>query len=89
MAAASSSKNSESHRVLRYLAVVQARAGKLRIDLVLDERGLVHSREIGQALILAGNVLVDEQKVEKCSAADLARLLKRRGWRLPLLTSDS
>ena len=38
---------------------------KLRIDKLLMERGLVPSRERAQALILAGKVLVDEQKVEK------------------------
>ncbi len=54
--------------MLRYHAVVQARAGKLRIDLVLVERGLADSPEKGQALILAGQVLVNEQKVEKCGA---------------------
>jgi 23S rRNA (cytidine1920-2'-O)/16S rRNA (cytidine1409-2'-O)-methyltransferase len=38
---------------------------KLRIDKLLVERGLVTSRERAQALILAGKVLVDEQKIEK------------------------
>ena len=38
---------------------------KLRLDKLLVERGLVPSRERAQALILAGRVLVDEQKIEK------------------------
>jgi 23S rRNA (cytidine1920-2'-O)/16S rRNA (cytidine1409-2'-O)-methyltransferase len=41
----------------------------MRLDRLLVERGLVPSRERGQALILAGRVLVDEQKVEKAGAA--------------------
>jgi 23S rRNA (cytidine1920-2'-O)/16S rRNA (cytidine1409-2'-O)-methyltransferase len=42
-----------------------ARSAKTRIDVLLVERGLVPSRERARALILAGRVLVDEQKVEK------------------------
>ena len=42
---------------------------KVRIDKLLVERGLSSSRERAQALILAGRVLVDEQKVEKSGAA--------------------
>ena len=38
---------------------------KLRLDKLLLERGLAPSRERAQALILAGRVLVDEQKIEK------------------------
>jgi len=39
--------------------------GKVRLDVVLVERGLAASRERARALILAGRVLVDEQKVDK------------------------
>ena len=41
---------------------------KLRLDKLLVERGLAGSRERAQALILAGNVLVDEQKRDKAGA---------------------
>jgi 23S rRNA (cytidine1920-2'-O)/16S rRNA (cytidine1409-2'-O)-methyltransferase len=42
---------------------------KTRLDKLLLARGLVASRERAQAMILAGNVLVNEQKVEKSGAA--------------------
>lgn len=38
---------------------------KMRVDLLLVERGLAHSRERARAYILAGRVLVREQKVDK------------------------
>ena len=38
---------------------------KRRIDQLLTERGLAESRHKAQALLLAGQVLVEEQKVEK------------------------
>jgi 23S rRNA (cytidine1920-2'-O)/16S rRNA (cytidine1409-2'-O)-methyltransferase len=38
---------------------------KIRIDKLLVDRGLVPSRERAQALILAGKVLANEQKIEK------------------------
>ena len=41
---------------------------KLRLDKLLVDRGLAASRERAQALIIAGKVLVDEQKVEKAGA---------------------
>ncbi len=41
---------------------------KVRLDKLLVERGLTASRERAQALILAGKILVDDQKVEKAGA---------------------
>jgi len=41
---------------------------KIRLDKLLVERGLAASRERAQALILAGKVLVDEQKIDKAGA---------------------
>jgi 23S rRNA (cytidine1920-2'-O)/16S rRNA (cytidine1409-2'-O)-methyltransferase len=38
---------------------------KTRIDQLLVERGLVESREKAQALILAGQVMIDSQKADK------------------------
>jgi len=44
------------------------KAGKIRIDRLLVDRGLVESRERGQALILAGQILVNGQKQDKAGA---------------------
>lgn len=41
---------------------------KVRLDKLLFERGVASSRERAQALILAGKVLVNGQKVEKAGA---------------------
>ena len=45
-----------------------AGSGKVRIDVLLVERNLVPSRERARALILAGRVLVNEQKIDKPGA---------------------
>ncbi len=42
---------------------------KVRLDKLIVERGLAPSRERAQALVLAGRVLVNEQKVEKSGAS--------------------
>ncbi len=47
----------------------KTRPEKTRLDLLLTERGLVASRERARALILAGRVLVQEQKIDKPGAA--------------------
>ena len=44
-------------------------ASKTRVDLLLVERGLVPSRERARAYILAGRVLINEQKIDKPGAA--------------------
>ncbi|MGO9126632.1 MAG: TlyA family RNA methyltransferase [Terriglobales bacterium] len=41
---------------------------KTRLDKLIFERGLAASRERAQAMILAGKVLVDGQKIEKAGA---------------------
>jgi len=41
---------------------------KLRLDKLVVDRGLAASRERAQALILAGKVLVDDQKLDKVGA---------------------
>lgn len=46
-----------------------------RLDVEMTERGLAPSRARAQALILAGRVLVDGQKVDKAGAQVLANVL--------------
>ena len=42
---------------------------KVRLDLLVTERGLAPSRERARAYILAGRILVNEQKIDKAGAA--------------------
>jgi 23S rRNA (cytidine1920-2'-O)/16S rRNA (cytidine1409-2'-O)-methyltransferase len=51
------------------MATPQKARLKSRVDLLLLDRGLVPSRERARALILAGRVLVDEQKIDKPGAS--------------------
>src|SRR5437667_910936 len=44
-------------------------SARIRLDKLLLDRRLVPSRERAQALVLAGKVLVNGQKVEKSGAA--------------------
>jgi len=56
---------------------------KIRLDKAMVERGLVGSRERAQALILAGRVLVAEQRIEKPgSAIDAEATLRILGQHL-------
>jgi len=48
---------------------ILGRVMKVRIDKLLFDRGIAPSRQRAQALILAGRVLVDDQKVEKPGTA--------------------
>ena len=41
---------------------------KERLDKIIVDRGIVKSRERAKALIMAGHVLVDRQKVSKAGA---------------------
>jgi len=50
---------------------------KIRLDKLLVDRGLAASRERAQALILAGKVLVDEQKIDKAGAQVVANAVLR------------
>lgn len=63
----------------KFLFLMKETPSKLRLDKLLLERHLVPSRERAQALVLAGKVLVNGQKIEKSGtlidAASEIRLL--------------
>jgi 23S rRNA (cytidine1920-2'-O)/16S rRNA (cytidine1409-2'-O)-methyltransferase len=53
------------HQAAAHISQKHSRLGKSRLDVLITERGLAPSRERAQALLLAGNVLVNGQKMEK------------------------
>ncbi|MBM3925616.1 MAG: TlyA family RNA methyltransferase [SAR202 cluster bacterium] len=57
------------------------KVGKRRLDVLLHEQGLAESRQRAQALVMAGRVLVDGQKVTKpgTAVAEDARLSVAQG----------
>jgi 23S rRNA (cytidine1920-2'-O)/16S rRNA (cytidine1409-2'-O)-methyltransferase len=57
--------------------LLKRRPEKVRLDKLLVEHGHVASRERAQALILAGRVLVDEQRVDKPGTAVTAEAVIR------------
>jgi 23S rRNA (cytidine1920-2'-O)/16S rRNA (cytidine1409-2'-O)-methyltransferase len=66
-------------RIQLMTSSVKPRAEKIRLDKLLVDHGHAASRERAQALILAGRVLVDEQRIDKpgtpVSADSAIRLL--------------
>ena len=55
-------------QIHRYFFMLNVAAMRIRIDKLLVDRGMVASRERAQAMVLAGRVLVNGQKVEKAGA---------------------
>src|SRR5271169_1204390 len=60
---------------------------KVRLDKLILQRGLAASRERAQALVLAGRVLVNEQKIEKAGASvDEEAVLRILGDEMPYVS---
>ena len=60
---------------------------KVRLDKLILQRGLVSSRERAQALVLAGRVLVNEQKIEKSGASvDDEAVIRILGDEMPFVS---
>lgn len=60
---------------------------KVRLDKLILHRGLASSRERAQALVLAGRVLVNEQKVEKAGASiDEHAVIRLLGDEMPYVS---
>lgn len=61
--------------------------GKERLDKLLLERGLTSTRERARALIMAGQVLVADQVIDKCGAlVPLVAEIRIRGGDLPYVS---
>ncbi len=61
--------------------------GKERLDKLLVDRGLVQSRERARALILAGQVVVDDHRVDKAGARFPAEVqLRLKGEDIPYVS---
>jgi len=76
-----------------------AKSGKTRLDVLLVDRGLADSRQKAQAMILAGEVLVDGVRVEKAGhsvrsdarievSSRLQKYVGRGGFKLEGALSD-
>jgi 23S rRNA (cytidine1920-2'-O)/16S rRNA (cytidine1409-2'-O)-methyltransferase len=60
---------------------------KTRLDKLILQRGLASSRERAQALVLAGRVLVNQQKVEKAGASvDDEAVIRVLGDEMPFVS---
>src|ERR1017187_2205509 len=60
---------------------------KVRLDKLVLQRGLAPSRERAQALVLAGRVLVNEQKMEKSGASvDDEAVIRILGDEMPFVS---
>ena len=64
-------------------------SSKKRLDVAMVERGLAESRQKAQAVIMAGQVFVDGQRVDKAGApVTEARAIEVRGRALPYVSRD-
>src|SRR6516225_3908300 len=60
---------------------------KLRLDKIMLQRGLASSRERAQALVLAGRVLVNQQKIEKSgTSVDDDAVIRVLGYEIPFVS---
>ena len=60
---------------------------KKRLDILVYEKGFAESREKAKAIIMAGQVYVDNQKADKCGASyDENAAIEVRGNTLPYVS---